>query len=114
MRWMNHLYIGDRAGSREKEIRAAIRGRKRTTDAYVLMPAANPENQVDILHANFLRQAWFQNQPELTIVGIASGKPDAVNLLMRITDECVRMTGGADLRGFLAKRIREEGTREII
>lgn len=114
MRWMNHLYTGDRASLREKELKAGIRDRKWSADTYVLMPASNPRDQVDILHANFLRQPHYRNQRELTIIGIASGKQDALNLLMRITDECVRLTGGADLRSYLEKRIGEEGTAEIL
>lgn len=114
MRWMNHLYTGDRASLREKELKARIRDRKWSADTYVLMPASNPRDQVDILHANFLRQAHYRSQRELTIVGIASGKQDALNLVMRITDECLRLTGGADLRSFLEARIREEGTVEIL
>ena len=114
MRWMKHLYIGDQAENRQKELRQRIARGGRTLNAHVLMPAANPQDQVDILPARFLRQPYYRRQEDLIIVGLAGGKADAVQLLLRITDECVRRTGSGDLRQFLAERIREEGTEEII
>ena len=114
MKWMKHLYLGDLPRGQEARIRKGIRNRKPLLRAYVLMPAANPRDQLDLMDANVLLQEHFRKQKDLTIVGLASGKEDAVLLAARLMDECVRLTGTPDLRAYLEKRIREEGTEEIL
>lgn len=113
MKCMKHLYVGDRAEKTKKRILRRIHQKKLLAEAYVLMPALHPHDMIDVIHANFLFQPFYQNQENLVIVGIAEGKADAMNLVMRITDECFRRTGSAQIRTWLEEKIREEGIEEI-
>lgn len=113
MKCMKHLYVGDQAVKTRVRILRRIHRKKMLADAYVVMPALHRRDQLDVMHANFLLQPFYKNMEDLVIIGIAEGKADAINLVLRITDECWHRTGGADLRSYVEQRIREEGTEDI-
>lgn len=113
MRFMKHLYVGENAERVKTRILRSIHRKKPQTDAYVIVPALNPADQLDILHANFLLQPLYQRQEDLVILGIAESKREAVNLILRITDDCLQDSGSPDLKAYLSRRVREEGTEEI-
>lgn len=110
MKWMKDFYVGDRALKLKKKIVRGIRWRRPLPDAYILTIASNPRNQIDILRAYILRQPYFRKNDDIVIIGIAKGHQDALDLMLRITDECVRRTGTADVRSYLEEKIREGGT----
>ena len=59
--------------------------------------------QLLLFHCINLRQPYEKKHCPM-IIGIAEGRTEALELVRRITQECVEKTGGADLVPFLAKR----------
>ncbi len=110
MKWMKDFYVGDRALPKKNRIVRRIRWKRPLPDTCILTIASNPRNQIDILRAYILKQPYFRKHDDLVIVGIASGYSDALDLMMRITDECVRATGTANVRSYLEEKIRKGGT----
>ena len=68
---------------------------------FVLTLPTHSKNQLDIVPASALRQAFYRKRDPV-IVGLAQGKDGAVELLAQIATECVEVTGGADLKAYLA------------
>ena len=108
MKWMNRLYVGVKAAEQRDKIIDCICQGQIQMDAYVLMLATNPENQLDILSANYLLQPYYRGQEDLTIVGIAKGKDEAFLVLQVIVEEAMKTLGTPDLKKFLAMRMQED------
>ena len=54
----------------------------------------------ELMHSAFLKQPWYRNHPPM-ILGIASGKTEALELLRQIVQEAVDATGSPDVRSYL-------------
>ena len=100
IRWLDPLFVSESAENDLQRIVKRIKHRKGLLDTYVLMLPANKSDQLDIIHANYLVQPWYQER-ELTIVGVARGKSNAIELLVRMVDEAVNKTGSPELRAYL-------------
>ena len=107
IRWMEGLYLGESVEKKEKRIREDMEQGKLRWHVYVLMLSTNPENQVDILSAGFLRQPFYRHQ-DLTVVGLAQGREEALAVLQRMAADAVRETGAGNLRAFLTRRLSGE------
>ncbi len=59
--------------------------------------------QLLLFHCINLQQPYEKKHCPM-IIGIAEGRAEALELVRRITQECVEKTGGADLVPFLARR----------
>jgi hypothetical protein len=83
MRWYKKIYTGKKAKGRRFAILQGIRSGKPAPDSYVVIPAENPKNLLDIIPCRELLAAHYQVLDPL-ILGIASGKEDAIRLAARI------------------------------
>lgn len=99
MRWYERLYVGERAKKKRYAIIQAVREEKKS-GYYVLTPASNEKNLLDIYPAVTLQQPYYREQ-KLLIVGIAADYQDAAMLAGKIIADVYRKTGGYDVRGFL-------------
>lgn len=99
MIWYKKLYTGEAAKKRRFSIIQKLRSGAASASVYVVVPAANSRNLLDIYSApNFyLRE---KQKPQL-ILGIAWGYPDALNLAGKMVDELYRATGGFDFWAYL-------------
>lgn len=109
MLWMNRLYVGERAEKKREEILSGIREGRLQMGVYVLTLASHPDNQLDIYPSNVLLQPYYKKKEDLTVVGIARGREEALLLVSQITTEAYRVYGTPDLRRYLAKRMEEDG-----
>lgn len=99
MRWYERLYVGERAKKDRYAIIQAVREGKKL-GYYILTPASNEKNLLDIYPALTLQQPYYQKQ-NLLIVGIAADYQDAAMLAGRIIADVYKKTGGYDVSGFL-------------
>lgn len=95
MRWYDRLYVGERAKKKRYSLLRAVR-KGRPSGYYVLTPASNGKNLLDIYPALTLCQPYYRNA-DLLIVGIASDYEDAVGLAARIIEEVYKKTGAFDI-----------------
>lgn len=106
MLWYKNLYTGEIAEKKRFAIIQKIRSGSIPASAYVIVPAANPRNLLDIYPAAEVcgaeeQQRLQQSGRELLILGIAWGYQDALQLAGRMVDEIYRATGGFDFREYL-------------
>ena len=106
MRLYERLYIGDKAKKNRFSILQSLRAEK-TSGYYVLTPASNPKNLLDIYSAASWNQSYFKQQ-DPWIIGIAADHEDAAALVGKIVGEVYRKTGGYDVGGFLKQEIAKQ------
>ena len=99
MRWYERLYLGEKAKKHRFSILQVVR-KEKTSGYYILTPASNPKNLLDIYSAHTLNQPYYKKQ-DLLIVGVASDYDDAAMLAGRIIEDVYKKTGGYDVSGFL-------------
>lgn len=98
MRWYDNLYVSELA-SHEK---LKTFGRMRTGfsfNAYMITLPANDENLLDILRYSEIVSNPYYN--DVMIIGIASGKKDAFELVREIIWDTYRHTGNVRVRDYL-------------
>lgn len=99
MRFYERLYFGDKAKKNRFSILQAVREEK-NSGYYVLTPASNEKNLLDMYSASALNQPYYKQQ-DLLIVGVAADYEDAAMLVGRIIGDIYKKTGTYDVRAFL-------------
>lgn len=103
MKFYKELYIGDTVKDPEK-IKRKLK-RHAGTLVYVICLSKGVD-QLEIFHSAYLKQKYYRIHPPI-IVGIASGYKEAVNIVVKITEECLEQTGGCDLKGYLKLKVKK-------
>lgn len=107
MLWYSHLYVGEAAAKKRFSLIRKIRSGPVPRKAYVIVPASNEKNLLDIWEASkacapqmeeYRRQS---GQGELMILGIAWGYREALELAGQMVNEVYQTTGGFDIRKYL-------------
>ncbi len=102
MKFYKYLYVGDTVTDP-----ARIRRRLKLhagVNAYVIAMAKGPD-QLEIYHTGYLKQRYYRAHPPI-IVGIASSRQEAVEIVVQITQECLDTTGNCNLREYLKQRVK--------
>lgn len=102
MKFYKYLYIGDTVKNPAK-----VKRRLKLHIGqmiYVICIAHGPD-QLEIYHCAYLKQRYYRHHPPV-IIGIASDHKEAVELVVRITEECILATGGYDLKEYLKQKAR--------
>ena len=100
MRWYNHLYVGKSAKKKRFAIIQGIRHEKLQPGIFVITPAVNGKNLIDIYPSYMLLTPYYQSR-DLLVIGIAYGYFEALEVVKDIVDQMFKTTGGFDLKGFL-------------
>lgn len=103
MKFYKELYIGDTVKDPDK-IKKKLK-RHAGTFVYIIC-LSKGEDQLEIFHSAYLKQKYYRIHPPI-IVGIASGYEEAVNLVVKITKECLERTGGCDLKEYLKLKAKK-------
>lgn len=97
MKFYKYLYIGDNINNPVK-VKWKLKHHAGTS-VYVIAVAAG-NDQLEIYHSAYLKQKYYRYHPPV-IVGIAAGYEEAVQLVVKITQECLDETGGCDIKDYL-------------
>lgn len=100
MLWYKHLYMGEKAKKHRFHIIRNIKTCKIQVDIYVITPAANGTDILDIYSCITLLQPYYQ-ELDMMILGIADGYDEALEVAASIVDEMYQKTGEFDLSKFL-------------
>lgn len=92
MKWYNNLYIGENAEKRKRKIMRKIKFNKPQLGIYVITLPSNEKNSLDIYPSNILLQRYYKKK-DITVVGIAEGRDEALLLVQRIIMDCYEKTG---------------------
>ena len=87
--WYDHLYVGDKAKKKRYRIIQAIRKARIQTGAYVITPAFNGNNILDIYPAMELASPYYKDN-DFFIIGIAVDYWEALEVAGKIIDDLYR------------------------
>ncbi len=104
MKFYKYLYIGDTVTNPQK-VKWKLKHHA-GVQVYVITVASFPD-QLEILHSAYLKQRYYRYHPPI-IVGIASNYEEAVQIVMKITQECLEATGNCNLREYLKRKAKEQ------
>ncbi len=103
MRFYDKLYLGESI-KHPLVTKWKLRVAAGQFQVYVIVISNNGDNQLECFHNALLKQKSFHKQ-DFLIVGIAGNYKEAVELITRITQDCVSKTGSGNLKEFLLNEI---------
>lgn len=102
MKFYRYLYIGDTVTDLAK-IKWKLKHHAGTQVFVVTI--AQGADQLEIFHAAYLKQRYYRYHPPI-IIGIASCYEEAVDIIVKITQECVEVTGTCNLKEYLKQKVK--------
>lgn len=99
MRFCRKLYVGGTIRNPEK-VKWKLKHNAGQFSVYVIALAAAPGDQLEIIHSGYLKQRCFDTE-HMLVVGFASSRQEALEIVIQLARKVVRETGGADIRGYL-------------
>lgn len=70
-------------------------------DVFLISRSMNENDQLDIFHAKYLRQRYYDKHP-IRVYGMAKTKEEALALIEKTMQECVTARGDANLIAYLS------------
>lgn len=99
VKWYPNLYLDSYTEKNLNKIKRRMERRKVNISVYCIALASNPKNLFDIYNTNELLFKYY-SQKEITVVGLASSKENAVLLVADIVNDMYQKTGSLDARTF--------------
>lgn len=100
MRISDHLYVGKKAGENRFRIVLNLRFSKLQPEIYVITPASNGNNILDIYPSVVFQQDYYRDQ-DLLVLGVARGYDEALEVAGQIVNDMYQKTGGFSLQEFM-------------
>ena len=98
LKFAQNLYLGEGiAPEKLDKLKKRLNKKPILANVYLITPARNP---LDIFDARQLVQPHYKDE-EFLVLGMASGYEDALQLIERITGECLKARGDCNLREYL-------------
>ena len=110
MKFYKYLYIGDNITNPAK-IKRKLKLHAGLVSVYVITIAPGPD-QLEIFHSAYLKQKYYRYHPPI-IVGIASGYDEAVEIIMKITQECLDTAGNCNLKEYLKQKAKHNNSQGV-
>ncbi len=116
MYFYKELYVGPSIRDPEAVKNNLRIGKGQFTIYVICLSPSKPEigaNQLEIMHCVNLQQPYYKEYPPY-IIGIASGRIEAIELVRKMVQEAYDHTGSADVRAYLfphgikAVRVKEQ------
>lgn len=99
MRWADNLYVSESAYEKKGTIIKKANVNAGLRHVYFVTLAGNAEDLFDIFDAAYLKQPSFYKQ-ELDVVGIATSREDAVELVQQMIEDIYAETGAFQVREY--------------
>lgn len=104
MKFYKYLYIGDTVTDPAK-VKRKLKHHA-GVQVYVVTIVSGAD-QLEIFHSAYLKQKYYRYHPPI-IVGIASGYEEAVQIIVKITQECVEAMGNCNLKEYLKQKAKHD------
>lgn len=101
IKWYPALYLDSVTKKHQNRIKRRIEKGKHTVSIYCIALATNEKNLLDIYVANELLFPYYRKR-EMTIIGLASSKENALELVVELINDVYQETGKLDVRTFFA------------
>ena len=96
------IYFGDSMKERKPaKLKKKIEKNPLLSSYYVIAISENPNNQLDIIQTRQLIQSYYSRYP-LKVVGVATDRDEAFEIIEKIAQECFRERGDCALREYLS------------
>lgn len=101
LKFAQNLYLGEGiAPEKLDKLKKRLNKKPLLANVYLITPARNPADQLDIFDTRQLVQPHYKDE-EFLVLGMASGYEDALQLIERVTGECLKARGDCNLREYL-------------
>ena len=103
MFFYKNLYVGSSIRNPDEVRKNLLIGKGQLSIYVITLSPSKPgpgTNQLEILHCANLKASYYRANPPY-IIGIASGKSEAVGLVRDLVQEAFENTGSADVRAYL-------------
>ncbi len=96
-----YLYTGESITEKKLDkIKKRLEKKPLLSNEYLIVPASNPNDQLDIFNAKQLAQPYYKKQSFL-VIGIAANYTEALQIIEQIVQECLKERGDCKLREYL-------------
>ncbi len=102
MQYYKELYLGENVASRKEKVLEKLKKKETVFNVYLIILPRYPKKQLEFFDAVLLYQKRFRQ--ELSLVGLASGYLEALDVVKRITEDVYRETNDADIKAFFDKK----------
>lgn len=101
LRYHPRLYLGESINVKKLDkIKARLENRPLFSRTFLVTVSRNPSDQLEIYAARQLAQSYYQKKPPY-VVGLAGSHKEAVELVVRLTEECLKNRGDCCLKEYL-------------
>ena len=107
MKFSSNLYVGEGIRNPEK-VKWKLKHNAGQFSVYVIALAASSDDQLEIIHCGYLKQRCFDTE-HMLVVGLASSRQEALEIVTRLAQKVVRETGDADIREYILNSCASEG-----
>lgn len=106
MVWYKKLYVGEHLEKEIPKIKRKLNHRKLQRNLFLVTYASNPANLLEIIGSEqLIQRILYENCP--MIVGVASSKMEAQQIVQQIVEETYAKQGNVDVRRYLSDRQEE-------
>lgn len=110
MQFMGSLYVGESISTKEYDIVKKVHNGQVVPNLYLIAFSNNADNMLDLIPEWEALQKIYPKDM-LKVVGIASGKKEAMRVVQSIVEESLRETASADVRAFLKQKWEGQACR---
>ena len=101
LKFAQNLYLGEGiAPEKLDKLKKRLNKKPLLANVYLITPARNPADQLDIFDARQLVQPHYKDE-EFLVKADFSVDEDALQLIERISGECLKARGDCNLREYL-------------
>ena len=103
MYFYKNLYVGSSIKDPDEVKRNLLIGKGQFTIYVIALSPSRPApgaNQLEILHCVNLKNPYYKANPPF-VIGIASGRDEAIGIVRDLVQEAYDNTGSADVRAYL-------------
>lgn len=98
------LYFDEKLSKSKRKVLKKLKQGNLQLGVHVITLALNEKDLLEIYPSYILLQKVYRDS-DLTVVGVASGRDEAYELLTKMTEDCIKKNGNADLRQFFNKEL---------
>lgn len=103
MKFFQNLYLGEKIAPKLEKVMKKLNNGKPVLDLYLIVISEHPDNMLEIVPQKEILQKGYPNI-DFRVVGLASGKKEALAVIQIIIEESLKETGSADARDYLNRR----------
>lgn len=113
MKIMEKVYTIDRLKYKRADLKQQISRKQDVGNLHVIVLNRRADNQIEIIKCKQLYQPCYPTD-DLVIIGFAENRTEADQLIMKMAEEALSLTGSADLKNYICQLLKDTPTGEIV